>query len=66
MEVFQQAAGRVIRTETDFGVVALIDQRVASQNNISKTAVKAVRSLGSPVVRSVEDVAKFLSPSVRN
>lgn len=62
MEVFQQAAGRVIRTEEDFGVVALIDQRcVDVSSNVFKTAHKAVAALGSPVVRSIDDVSEFLS-----
>lgn len=61
MEVFQQAAGRVIRTETDFGVVALIDQRaIIKDSRISHTAIKAVQALGSPVVRNVHDVERFL------
>lgn len=61
MEVFQQAAGRVIRTEEDSGVVALIDQRcVDASSTVFKTAHKAVESLGSPVVRSIDDVSRFL------
>lgn len=61
MKVFQQAAGRVIRTESDYGVVALIDQRVIiKDNNIAQTALKAVHALGSPVVRSVQEVERFL------
>ena len=60
-ETFQQAAGRVLRTETDYGVVALLDQRVLEfGGRITQTAMTAVQSLGSPVIRSIDKVEEFL------
>lgn len=61
MEVYHQASGRLLRTETDFGVVALLDQRTTDPSQmVCKTALKAVRSLGSPVIRDVASVSAFL------
>lgn len=62
MEIFHQASGRVLRTESDFGVVALIDQRVADPSQrVCETALQAVATLGSPVIRDVREVERFLS-----
>jgi ATP-dependent DNA helicase DinG len=62
MEVYQQAQGRLLRTETDYGIVALIDQRMTDPtNNVCKTAVKAVTASGSPVIRDIGYVKAFLN-----
>lgn len=62
MEVFHQAAGRVIRTESDYGVVALIDQRVIDpKQSVCTTALTAVNGLGSPVIRDIDSVRTFLA-----
>lgn len=64
LEVFHQAAGRLIRTENDYGVVALLDQRVVVPgSNVFETASKAVKGLHSPVIRTVNEVETFLGGS---
>src|SRR5690606_27522091 len=61
MEVYHQASGRLLRTESDFGVVALLDQRTTdASQRVCQTAIKAVQSLGSPVVRDLASVKAFL------
>lgn len=62
LEVFHQAAGRLIRSATDTGVVALLDQRAMdASTSVYKTARLGVEGLGSPVVQSIEEVRKCLS-----
>lgn len=62
LTTFQQAAGRLIRSNGDHGVVAILDQRVTrASEKVSQTALIGVRALGSDVIRSTEDVRKFLS-----
>lgn len=62
MTSFRQAAGRLIRSQTCRGVVSLLDQRAADPNErVCKTALQAVQSLGSPVIRSAQEVKDFLA-----
>jgi ATP-dependent DNA helicase DinG len=62
LTTFQQAAGRLIRSSGDHGVVAILDQRVTrATEKVSQTALIGVRALGSDVIRSTEDVRKFLA-----
>lgn len=62
LAVFHQAAGRLIRTSTDTGVVALLDQRVAdSSEKVCQTALLGVKSLGSPVTREISIVKAYLA-----
>lgn len=62
LTTFQQAAGRLIRSSGDHGVVAILDQRVTrASEKVSQTAQIGVRALGSDVIRSTEDVRKFLA-----
>lgn len=62
IETFRQAAGRLIRSQDCRGVVSLIDQRAADpRQRVFETAFKAVTSLGSPVIRTPEQVTEFLS-----
>lgn len=62
MEVFHQAAGRVIRNEEDYGVVALLDRRaIVPNSNVYHTAAKAVSALHSPVIRNTHEISKFLT-----
>lgn len=62
LTVFGQAAGRLIRTGDDHGVVALLDQRVTrADERVYQTARIGVNALGSGVIRSVDDVREFLS-----
>lgn len=61
MEIFHQAAGRVIRNEKDYGVVALLDQRaIVPNSNVYHTASKAVSALQSPVIRNTHEIKRFL------
>jgi ATP-dependent DNA helicase DinG len=62
LTTFQQAAGRLIRSNGDHGVVAILDQRVTkSTEKVSKTAKIGVKALGSDVIRSTADVRTFLA-----
>ena len=62
LQVFAQSAGRLIRTSGDHGLVAILDQRVTrAGENVFKTAKLGVDALGSGVIRSTEDVRKFLA-----
>lgn len=61
LAVFQQAAGRLIRSPNDTGVVALLDQRAADPTQrVCQTALTGVKTLGSPVTQDLETVKKFL------
>lgn len=61
LTVFQQAAGRLIRSSGCKGVVALIDQRVCDTGtSVHKTAKIGINALGSPYTWDIQDVAKFL------
>lgn len=62
LAVFHQAAGRLIRTKSDTGVVALLDQRVTDiSERVCQTALIGVKGLGSPVTQSIEDIKRFIS-----
>jgi ATP-dependent DNA helicase DinG len=62
LTVFQQAAGRLIRSGEDRGVVAILDQRVTDRSErVFQTASIGVQALGSKIVRSPDDVRQFLS-----
>ena len=61
LAVFHQAAGRLIRSKSDTGVVALLDQRAASASErVCQTALIGVKGLGSPVTQNIEDIQKFM------
>lgn len=61
LTVFQQAAGRLIRSDDCTGVVALLDQRAYNPStNVFKTASLGVSSLGSRVTHDVSDIEKHL------
>ena len=60
LTVFRQAAGRLIRSETDRGVIAIIDKRVSSpKEKVHKTASLGVSTLGSVVTNSMQDLQEF-------
>lgn len=62
LTTFQQAAGRLIRSSGDHGVVAILDQRVTkASEKVSQTALIGVKALGSDVIRNPSDVRKFLA-----
>ncbi|UDL16850.1 DNA helicase [Arthrobacter phage Atuin] len=61
LTVFQQAAGRLIRSSGCKGVVALLDFRAMdTTNQVYKTASLGVKSLGSPVTQDLNKVKAFL------
>lgn len=61
LTVFQQAAGRLIRSSDCTGVVAVLDHRVMdTTNGVYKTAAIGVNALGSPVTQDLETVRSFL------
>lgn len=61
LTVFQQAAGRLIRSDDCTGVVALLDQRAYNPSTtVFKTASLGVSSLGSRVTHDVSDIEKHL------
>lgn len=61
LTVFQQAAGRLIRSDDCTGVVALLDQRAYNPSTtVFKTASLGVSSLGSRVTHDVFDIEKHL------
>lgn len=60
--VFRQAVGRLIRSESDRGVVAILDKRVASpKENVYRTASMGISTLGSIVTNSMDDIEEFFS-----
>lgn len=62
LTVFQQAAGRLIRSNDCKGVVALLDFRCYDAGSrIFKTASLGVSALGSPVTHNLNVVKEFLS-----
>lgn len=62
MQVFKQAVGRLIRSETDRGVIAILDQRVANpRENVSKLVGAEVALMGSSVTNQLSDVKDFLA-----
>ena len=61
LTVFQQAAGRLIRSDKCIGVVSLIDQRAYDvKENVYKTDRLGVKSLGSRVTHDPTDITKHL------
>lgn len=62
LTVFQQAAGRLIRSDDCTGVVALLDQRAYDPStNVFKTASIGVTALGSRVTHDLFDIEKHLA-----
>ena len=61
LTVFQQAAGRLIRSDKCIGAVSLIDQRVYNpRENVFKTAKTGVEALGSRITHDPSDITKHL------
>ena len=66
LTVFRQAAGRLIRSETDRGVVAIIDKRVSSpKERVHHTASMGISTLGSVVTNSMSDIEEFFNEDIR-
>lgn len=65
LTVFQQGAGRLIRSDACKGVVALLDQRASDPgSSVHRSVRKGVKSLGSHVTHDIQDVKKFLGKVV--
>lgn len=61
LTVFQQAAGRLIRSESCKGVVSVLDQRAFDANSpVFKSAHLGVSTLGSRVTHNLDDVSNHL------
>lgn len=61
LTVFQQAAGRLIRSEGCIGVVSILDQRINTVgSNVFKTAKTGITALGSRVTQDINDVSVHL------
>lgn len=61
-----QAAGRLIRTTDDHGVISILDFRVASPTEkVAKTAEIGIKALGSPVTHSIADVHAFVNNNIQ-
>ena len=54
----RQGAGRLIRSETDTGVISILDARASSNGAYEKKVMKALRQF--PLVDSVEEVHEFM------
>ena len=54
----RQGAGRLIRTETDRGVLAILDQRASKSGRYRRGVTEALGDY--PMVESVEEAARFL------
>lgn len=54
----RQGAGRLIRTETDTGVLAILDARAAKNGAYRSRVLKALRKY--PLVSSVQEVGSFI------
>ncbi len=54
----RQGAGRLIRTETDTGVLAILDGRAAKNGPYRSRVLKALRKY--PLVHSIDAVARFI------
>ena len=53
----RQGAGRLIRSETDTGVVSILDPRARALSYIGKV-FKAMEKY--PVIRNIEEVSEFM------
>lgn len=61
LTVFQQGAGRLIRSDKCVGVVSILDQRVYdAKSNVFRTAKLGVDSLGSTITFDPNDITKHL------
>lgn len=62
-----QAAGRLIRTTDDRGVISLLDFRVINPaEKVHQTAKLGLNSLGSPITRDINVVNQFLNSYVQS
>ena len=67
MNVFRQAAGRLIRSDDCRGVISLLDHRAADPaSRVYSTAMESIHALGSPIINTVTDVEEFLDRDISN
>lgn len=61
-----QAAGRLIRTTDDHGIISLLDFRLANpKERVAETAELGIQALGSPVTNDINVVHEFLNKHVQ-
>jgi ATP-dependent DNA helicase DinG len=61
-----QAAGRLIRTTDDHGVISILDFRVVDpKQNVYAAAELGITALGSPVTNNISEVRAFLANHVQ-
>lgn len=61
LTVFQQAAGRLIRSESCIGVVSILDQRINTVgSNVFKTAKTGITALNSRVTQDITEITTHL------
>jgi len=61
-----QAAGRLIRTTDDHGVISILDFRVANTHErVAQTAQIGINALGSPVTHSIDEVHAFVNNNIQ-
>lgn len=65
LSTLAQAAGRLIRSSDDHGVVSLLDYRLMDiTERVYQTAQIGVKALGSPVTQQIEEVSSFINKEV--
>lgn len=61
-----QAAGRLIRTTEDHGVISILDFRTANpKERVAETAELGISSLGSPITHSIQEVHDFVNSHIQ-
>ncbi|MFG3613332.1 ATP-dependent DNA helicase [Rummeliibacillus stabekisii] len=66
MNKFNQAAGRLIRDITDFGIFTILDPRVFTQQKYSGLIQSDLESQGYKITQSFEEVKHFLEKKLKN
>ncbi len=63
--LFRQMAGRLIRTETDRGVVSVLDRRTSASGKgsggVREGVARGIRMIGGSVVREISEIKEFLA-----
>lgn len=61
LQVFKQANGRLIRSETDRGVIAILDQRVAdAKERVCELTRMEIVATGSAITNQLDEMGGFL------
>lgn len=66
LTTMSQAAGRLIRTTEDHGIISILDFRVANpKERVAETANLGIKALNSPVTHSIQDVHAFVNNHIQ-